>query len=147
MRGQHAHAARAVQEREDTMLPTILVVDDDPATRRLVREVVMSEGCAVVEAEHGGPVLEYMRTSTESLVVVLGLMMPDVNGEMVLRAAVSDEALAARHRIVVVTGVVERANAPDVLALRERLHSPLVAKPFTVAQLLDAVEDAAAKIG
>lgn len=124
----------------------VLVVDDDYYIRRMECEVLALEGYVVDTAEHGGPALEYMRASKEGLVVLLGLMMPEVDGEMVLRAVVSDEALAARHRIVIVTGSRWWANAPQMLALRARLQVPMVAKPYTVSQLLSAVEDAARRL-
>lgn len=125
---------------------SVLVVDDDPAIRKMLREVLELEGYTVSTAEHGGPALDHMRASPERLVVLLGLVMPFVDGEQVLEAVAADALLAARHRIIMVTMAVRRATEGRVAELRRRLDVPLVPKPFTVAQLLQSVEHAAASI-
>jgi CheY-like chemotaxis protein len=124
---------------------SMLVVDDDPSIRELVREVLEEEGYAVVgEAEHGGTALDRMRASTEPLLVLLGLHMPKVDGLQVLEAVAADPALASRHRIILVTAAQQRATTGRVAALRDQLDVPLVLKPFEISELLDAVEAAAA---
>ena len=123
-------------------MTSVLVVDDAPATRAILSEVLTLEGYSVQTAEHGGPALEIMRASHEHLLITLGLMMPVVDGWAVLEAVAADGALAQRHAIIMVTGSVGAAAKGPVAALREQLGVPLVAKPFTVAQLLDALEEA-----
>jgi CheY-like chemotaxis protein len=128
------------------MAAQVLVVDDDPAIRKMLSEVLMLEGYAVQTAEHGGPALDIMRTSPERLLVLLGLVMPCVDGENVLGVVASDEALASRHAIVMMTASARRASTGRVAELRERLGVPLVPVPFTVHQLLAAVEEASARL-
>ena len=124
------------------MAPTVLIVDDCPNIRRLVRQVLELEGYTVAgEAEHGGPALDQMRASQEPLLVLLGLMMPVVDGEQVLEEVAADGSLAARHRIIVLTGSIGWATAGRVAEPRQQLDAPLVPKPFTVPQLLRAIED------
>jgi GAF domain-containing protein/CheY-like chemotaxis protein len=57
----------------------VLVVDDDPGVRTLLRRMLEPEGYAVVEAENGRVALDRLRELTPS-VVLLDLMMPEMDG-------------------------------------------------------------------
>ena len=57
----------------------VLVVDDDPAMRDLVRRALEKEGIPVVEAEHGRAALERVARQTPAL-ILLDLMMPEMDG-------------------------------------------------------------------
>lgn len=121
--------------------PSVLVVDDCPDIRQMLREVLEEEGYTVSTAEHGGPALAHLRASPVPLLVLLGLTMPCVDGEAVLHTVASDSALAARHRFIMVTGATPRATTGSVAALRQQLGVPVIAKPFTVDQLLDTMAE------
>lgn len=125
-------------------MPSVLVVDDDLTIRELLREVLEVEGYTVQTAEHGGPALDLLRASRERLVVLLGLVMPYVDGEAVLEAVAADETLATCHAIIMVTA--SNARTGRVVELRAQLGVPFIAKPFTVEEILDAVAAAAARL-
>jgi CheY-like chemotaxis protein len=127
-------------------LPAVLVVDDEPAHRRLLHEILALEGRTVYLAEHGGPALQQLRASAEGMVVLLGLMMPQVDGEALLEAVAADTALAKRHAFVVVTAATPLATWGRVAVLRRVLGIPLIAKPFTVSEILQAVGDATRRL-
>jgi CheY-like chemotaxis protein len=131
-------------------LPAVLVVDDEPTQRRLLHEILTLEGRlegrAIYMAEHGGPALERLRASTEGMVVLFGLLMPQVNGEAVLEAVAADPALARRHAFVMVTAATPLATEGRVAKLRRLLDIPLIAKPFTVSAILQAVDDATRRL-
>jgi CheY-like chemotaxis protein len=124
----------------------VLVVDDDPSLRRLVREILTLEGRDVQEAQHGGIALEQLRAASAGMVVLLGLMMPEVDGEAVLEALAADDALAARHSFVMVTAALPRALDGRVAELLHQLNIPLVSKPFSVTGILSAVENASQQL-
>lgn len=128
------------------MKPTVLVVDDEAPIRSMFREMLTLEGYSVAVSENGGPALEQMRSSPHPLVVLLGLVMPVVDGEQVLEAVASDLELAARHRIIMVTANTDRASSGRVADLRHQLGVPLIPKPCTLDQLLAAIVEAAATI-
>jgi CheY-like chemotaxis protein len=56
-----------------------LVVDDDPDSRRLARQVLESDGWSVTEARDGREGLQSVADATPDL-IVLDLMMPEVDG-------------------------------------------------------------------
>ena len=58
---------------------TILLVEDDPLTRELTRQMLEREGWLVVEAENGRVALEQIEKHSPGL-VLLDLMMPEMDG-------------------------------------------------------------------
>jgi signal transduction histidine kinase/CheY-like chemotaxis protein len=80
----------------------VLVVDDDPDARRLLRHALERESYAVAEAEHGRAALVVLEALTPAA-ILLDLMMPEMDGfELVA-------ALRAREEwrtipVVIVTG-------------------------------------------
>jgi signal transduction histidine kinase/CheY-like chemotaxis protein len=58
---------------------TVLVVEDDSATRRMLRRILRKQGWAVTEAENGRVALEQM-AAQRPVLIVLDLMMPTMDG-------------------------------------------------------------------
>jgi CheY-like chemotaxis protein len=58
---------------------SVLVVEDDPATREMLRRALEKEGWRVVEAENGRVGLERLSAGMPTL-ILLDLMMPDMDG-------------------------------------------------------------------
>ena len=81
----------------------ILVVDDDPEDRLLVRTILQKQGFRVEEAQDGDEALERIGLGDSHALVVLDLEMPTVDGREViqrLRASGSTMALP----VIVLTG-------------------------------------------
>lgn len=107
---------------------TVLVVDDEPDVRYLLRVTLELAGYRVVEAAHGEAALERVRDAPPQLVVT-DQMMPVMNGgELIerLRAEPSTKAIP----IVMVSGT--RSVQPDADAL--------LRKPFDPAELIVLVD-------
>ena len=58
---------------------SVLIVEDDPSTREMLRRMVEKEGWAAVEAENGRVALQRMADGTPD-VILLDLMMPVMDG-------------------------------------------------------------------
>jgi PAS domain S-box-containing protein len=58
---------------------TVLVVEDDRATRRMLRRMLAQQGWTMTEAENGRIALEWMAAQTPVL-IVLDLLMPTMDG-------------------------------------------------------------------
>jgi CheY-like chemotaxis protein len=71
--------------------PDILIVDDDQATRDVLRRTLIKEGWTVREAANGTEGLEQLARAVPA-VMLLDLLMPEVDGFEVLRAVRQDAA-------------------------------------------------------
>lgn len=122
-----------------TTKPYVLVVDDDAALRRMVSMVLEDAGWEALEAKDGLEALATLRSSQSRLVVLLDWRMPEISGEEVLETVVAAPELAARHAYALIT-----ANAavitPHLADLLCQLGAPMIAKPFSIDELLCAVE-------
>jgi CheY-like chemotaxis protein/nitrogen-specific signal transduction histidine kinase len=92
----------------------VLVVEDDPATRTLLRRVLGKAGWTVTEAENGRVALDRVAEAPPSL-VLLDLMMPEMDGFEFLDQLRGDEA---RHAIPVIVITAKTLTEED----RRRLN-------------------------
>jgi CheY-like chemotaxis protein len=107
----------------------VLIVDDDPAIRSLIRTVLLRTDFDVSEAKDGVDAID--RMATESFdAVILDLMMPRKNGYEVIEF-VRQNPQAASSIVVVSAGGPQAAAALD----RSRLAA-IVNKPFDVYELV-----------
>jgi len=111
----------------------VLVVEDDPSVRGLLKTLLSAEGYEVATASDGLGGLGQAASSPPAL-VLLDLMMPDLGGVRVLEELSVDPLLAAIP-VIVLTGREEAV--PD---MRARLGDENVfLKPFAVGELLQRV--------
>ena len=111
----------------------VLVVEDDPAIRRLVRMVLERSGYAVDVAVDGGEAASKLGAA-EFDVIILDLMMPNIDGFSLLKSLA--ETTPDRLRRIIVTS----AASPSLI--QERLiESPfaMLSKPFDIDQLAHRV--------
>jgi two-component system, OmpR family, phosphate regulon response regulator PhoB len=95
-------------------MPTILVVDDEPPIRELVRFTLEDEQIRVLEAEDGVKALETARSARPDL-ILLDVQMPHLDGLEVCRRLRADAALAGT-RIVMLTAAGQDADRARGLA-------------------------------
>jgi PAS domain S-box-containing protein len=87
----------------------ILVVEDDEATRTMVRRTLVRGGWTVSEAENGRVGLERMRSEPPAL-VLLDLMMPEMDGFEFLDAVRGEPAWRAIPVIVITAKILTEAD-------------------------------------
>jgi CheY-like chemotaxis protein len=112
----------------------ILVVEDDPAIRRLVTMVLQRHGYRVETAADGLEAVLMLGVSDYD-VIVLDLMMPNLDGFTFISTLAENEP--ERLRRIIVTS----AASPAVI--RERMTSGVfrvVPKPFDINDLLSVVQ-------
>lgn len=63
----------------------ILIVDDEPRIRKLVRDFLTREGYEVLEAGDGAEALHVFNTQHDLNLIILDVMMPKMNGYEVLK--------------------------------------------------------------
>lgn len=111
----------------------VLVVEDDPAIRRLVTMVLQRQGYRVDIASDGLEAVLKLGVS-EYDVIVLDLMMPNLDGFTFLSTVARNQP--ERLRKVIVTS----AASPAVI--RERMEGTpfsLLPKPFDIGELVERV--------
>jgi CheY-like chemotaxis protein len=111
----------------------VLVVDDDPDLRHMVRTLLELEGCEVVTAADGREALQQARAHRPS-VIVLDLMMPVMNGWSFRQEQLRDAALA-HIPVLVTTAATEVIARPDSLGAARFFRKPLDFEAFTSAVL------------
>lgn len=120
--------------------PRVLVVDDDATMRVLARHLLEKEAYEVVEAASGREALGKLRGGPLPDYLVTDLKMADGSGGWLV-SQVGYEFPALLARTVVITGSAGSAAAAHVTA---RWQCPMVAKPFTEAELVRAIAALAA---
>ncbi len=91
----------------------ILIVDDEPDLRYLLRRVFERAGHVVTDAGHGEAALESVRGAPPDLVVT-DMMMPVMDGAELIRRLRPDPATAGIP-ILAVTGDPHMASAADAV--------------------------------
>src|SRR5215471_14882885 len=109
----------------------VLVVEDDEATREMLRYLVTSTGCSAVTAANGREALEYLGRAALPCLILLDLMMPVMDG------CALDQQLAADSRfssipVVVITAFPERATGLE-------RHLQIIQKPVEISEIINLV--------
>lgn len=115
----------------------ILVVDDDPLTRKMVVRTLTAGGYECTEAENGLAAWERMHAHQPSL-VLLDLEMPDLDGAELLRRMRADtDPAIAQIPAIMLTGHTDEQS--EVLCL-EAGADDFVTKPINVTVLRARIE-------
>jgi len=116
--------------------PTVLVCDDGPVLRMLVRATLDHGDYTVVEACDGDEALELTRAEHPDL-ILLDMMMPGRSGSDVLRELRADPATAETPVIM----LTARAQATDREAMNLAGANHYLTKPFSPVGLAALVEE------
>ena len=119
-------------------LTRILVVDDDPSTRFVIRLILEKAGYTVTEAAHGEAALNAIRADPLPDMISTDLMMPFINGvELVHRLRA--EPRTAKIPIVVVSSNPQAARA----LMASGLVNAIIGKPFAAGKLIAGIAEVA----
>ncbi len=121
-------------------MSVILVVDDDSATRLLVRSILEIAGHEVIEAPHGSAALELISPQRLPDVVVTDLTMPVLGGKELI-AQLRSGPVTAAIPIVVMSGNLAEARTLKASGLVEAV----VSKPFVAAHLAQCIHAVASQ--
>jgi len=110
--------------------PLVLVVDDDPQVRDVVRINLEMEGYAVVEAGNAEEGLKAVEDDAPDL-VLLDVMMPQVDGWEMLRR------VQERHGVGSIPVVMFSGQLDAGTEAAERGAQAFVGKPFDLRALID----------
>ena len=111
-------------------MKTVLVVDDEPVLRVLVREILQDEGYAVIDAVDGRSMLELLNGVQPDL-VLMDVMMPGIDGReayRMLRSRTDSPDLP----VVMMSAAVQPSKLDPSI-------SAFLRKPFDLNELLELV--------
>lgn len=111
---------------------SILVVDDEPDLREVVRLALQAEGYDVALAANGREALQHLRSTPSTCAIVLDLLMPTMNGLEFRMAQLRDRSLAWIPVIVMSGSDLGRDAGYDAV-------EGFVRKPLDVDRLCAAV--------
>jgi PAS domain S-box-containing protein len=119
---------------------TVLVVDDEPTIRMLIRELLIENGLIPLEAEDGPTALRLLRSNIRVDLVVTDVGLPGgLNGRQVVDAA---RVTRPDLKVLFITGYAENA------AIGNRLLDPgmeVLTKPFVMTTLGNRIRDLLAR--
>jgi two-component system KDP operon response regulator KdpE len=110
---------------------TILIVDDEPQIRRVLRTVLRAQGHEAAQAECGAGALRQLEGGMPDL-LLLDLGLPDMEGVLLIQ----------RLRETSAVPIIGLAAGSDGAAARRALEAgadDIVTKPFTTAELLQRI--------
>ncbi len=107
---------------------TVLVIDDEPQLRRVMRTTLTGLGYMVIDAKNGEDALELLRESTPD-VILLDLQMPGIGGLETCRA------IRSSSDVPIIVLSVRNTEFDKVQAL-DAGADDYVTKPFGIQELL-----------
>jgi chemosensory pili system protein ChpA (sensor histidine kinase/response regulator) len=113
---------------------TVLTVDDDLATRRLMKIVLELDGMNVIEATDGFDCIDKVQHEQIDL-ILLDINMPGLTGWEVLRA------LRGNSKTAHIPTIIVSGESPDHRLMRELNPTAFIRKPFDIEDLAIQVKD------
>ena len=113
----------------------VLVIDDDPMIRSLVKSILEPEGFEVSLAEdgtHGVEILDKSQRPIDLTLIILDVVMPGMNGlDVLTRLKIHEHT--QKIPVLMLTG---ESKAEDIMAGYNIGADYYITKPFTRQQLL-----------
>ena len=106
----------------------VLVVDDEPPIRKLLRMGLSTQGYSVLEAPNGKAALEFLNQEPDLIVLDLGL--PDIQGHNLLRM------IRSRNESVPIVVLSSRGDEAGKVQALDFGADDYVTKPFGMDELL-----------
>jgi two-component system phosphate regulon response regulator PhoB len=119
------------------MTANILVADDEPDIRRIIRILLKRAGYDVVEAENGSRALEVFHDRRPDA-AIMDVMMPSLTGLEVVRAVRGSGTPLRQTPIILLSA---RAMPHEVASGVESGADRYMVKPFSPNDLIGAVAD------
>ena len=116
------------------MARVILVVEDDPKSRKLVRDLLQVSGYETVEATNGKQGVELARSRKPDL-ILMDIIMPEMDGYTACHAIRMEKATQAIP-VVMLTALVHELNRE---LGRDMGADAYLTKPFSHQELLEVI--------
>jgi two-component system, cell cycle response regulator DivK len=122
------------------MSKRILVVEDQPDSRRIIRDMLASTDCKIIEAENGEEALAAIAKQRPDL-ILMDIQLPIMDGYTATRRIKADPTL----RSIPIIAVTSYALADEEKKARAAGCDDYVTKPFSPRLLLGKIRQYLAK--
>ena len=131
-------AAAGAGDPAETRRPSgvVLVAEDDPEVREIVRDILEGSGYEVVTVTNGAEALEFLHREPLPSLIILDLLMPVMDGWAFLAERNRDPTFRSIPVIVV-------SGQRDIEAQVAAAHADFMQKPLLPERLIETVEDVA----
>jgi CheY-like chemotaxis protein len=113
---------------------TVLLAEDEPMLRQVVRATLQHAGYDVIEAADGNAGLKILQSESPIDILLTDVKMPGMNGYQLAEAGLS---LRPALKVMLMTGYADEV-IPD--AIREA-SIPILRKPFNFANLATSIRE------
>jgi len=113
---------------------TVLVVDDSPLNRKLIRTILDLKKIRIIEAGDAEKALELTRLHRPDL-ILMDLQLPGMNGLEATEVLKTDSETASIPIVILSAGSIPE----DARQMRQSGASGLILKPFSTRELLETV--------
>jgi two-component system OmpR family response regulator len=124
-------------DRLDMGKKRVLVVDDDRAIVEMLVELLERDGRFEVQTAVTGFDAGLRTKEFRPDIIVLDYMLPDINGNVVIQT-IRDDSSLQDVKIIIVSGVVNRADVQDLLDCGA---NDFLQKPFSIEQLVRRITE------
>ncbi len=124
-------------------MKSILVIDDEENIQTLLDDILKSEGYRVVISDGGAASMDILRKERIDL-IILDMMMPKANGQELytaMKVALAQEGIGDRVPPAIILTAHPGSEKTQFLLMMESGIKKLVAKPFQIHELLEAVKE------
>lgn len=118
-----------------SLQPAILVIDDEPPIRKLLRAGLGTQGYRIVDATNARTALQALQDETPDL-IILDLGLPDMSGHDLLRA------IRQKHEDIPVVVLSSRDDERGKVEALDGGADDYVTKPFGMNELLARIRAA-----
>ena len=117
----------------------ILIIEDDPGYRKMLKTVLLKEGYAIDEAQDGKTGCEMCLKKHYDLVIT-DIFLPEQDGVQITH--ILKEELSSDIKIIAISGGCSGGRLKEVLAMSERHGADITfQKPFDIHDLVKSVKD------
>ncbi|DAC72736.1 MAG TPA: hypothetical protein DSN98_03680 [Thermoplasmata archaeon] len=114
----------------------IMIVDDEPDQRMMIKMILDKEGYETMLAENGSQFLEKLDTFDPGL-VILDVLMPGLTTEEILKQLISKKS---KHKIILLTVVKYSEEALKEIWKKDNIVA-YITKPFDLDDLINTINE------